>query len=93
MGTTVDGRADLYALGVVIYEMLAGKLPFVHEKMSEIQHMHLEVTPPRLPGPLGDVIWRCMQKRPEDRHASARELERALCRTLDYDTGPLRAVA
>jgi serine/threonine-protein kinase len=74
----LDGRADLYALGVVLFEMLSGKLPFTHEKMSEIQRMHLELAPPRLSGPIGDIVWRCMQKRPDDRFASARELERAL---------------
>src|SRR5262249_37367746 len=74
----LDGRADLYALGVVLFEMLSGKLPFTHEKMSELQRMHLELPPPRLSGPIGDIVWRCMQKCPDDRFASARELERAL---------------
>jgi serine/threonine-protein kinase len=87
----LDGRSDLYALGIVMYEMLVGRVPFLAPKSADIQRMHVEQKPPRLSGTLGEVIARCLEKRPQDRYASAADLEQALVRIIDDNAG--RAVA
>ncbi len=74
----LDGRADLYALGVVLYECVAGELPFRSEDPGELMHLHATRTPPSLaehhPGLLRQAIARLLAKDPDDRFASAREL-------------------
>jgi len=89
----LDGRADLYSLGIVMYEMLAGRVPFDSERPSEVARMHLEQPAPALEGALGEVVARCLMKSPGERYPSAAELERALRRIIDRGSGPLRAVA
>jgi hypothetical protein len=85
LGQTVDGRADLYSLGVMLYELTAGILPFADGDPLAIisQHLHATVVPPRahndriLPG-LDGLIVQLLSKRPEDRPASAAEVSQAL---------------
>jgi len=81
----VDARSDIYSLGVVMYEMLAGKPPFDGTNMPEIARMHLSASPPPLsavrtdlPEGLEKVVRRCLEKLPEDRFASMDELLGAL---------------
>lgn len=80
----VDGRADLYALGVMLYELTTGKLPFNAEDPLAVisQHLYAPVVPPRthqpdLPAALERLILRLLEKRPEDRPASADDVRRA----------------
>lgn len=89
LGQKVDGRADLYALGVLLYELTTGRLPFVADDPLAVvsQHVHAPVVPPRmlrpdLPRKLEDVILRLLQKNPADRFASARETATALADCL-----------
>src|SRR5215813_10592259 len=85
LGQSVDGRTDLYALGVLLYEQTTGRLPFSGgEPLAVVsQHVHAPVVPPRvlrpdLPRALEAVILRLLQKNPTDRFATARETAAAL---------------
>ncbi|MCY1022263.1 serine/threonine-protein kinase [Pyxidicoccus sp. MSG2] len=72
-GQTVDARTDLYALGVLLYQLLTGRLPFEGTSAVEVEEQHLHAPPPRLgervqaPPVLEAVVQRCLAKRPEDR--------------------------
>lgn len=83
----VDGRADLYAAGVLLYEMITGIKPFRHPDVEALLRMHLHAAPmpPRMAASghpaspaLERVILRALAKRPRDRYRSAREMRRAL---------------
>jgi tetratricopeptide (TPR) repeat protein len=85
LGGEVDGRADLYALGVMLYELTTGHLPFTADDPVAVisQHLHAPVVPPRahdegIPSALDALIVGLMSKQPEDRPASAREVLHAL---------------
>ncbi len=80
-GERCDSRTDLYALGVVFYEFLTGRLPFTGEDPTSIiyQHIHVAPTPPReiepgIPEDFQAVCLKCMQKNAEDRYPNAAEL-------------------
>ncbi len=84
-GQAVDHRADIFALGCVIYEMLSGKRAFQRETSAEAMTAVLREDPPDLatfgrpvPQGLDRLMRRCLEKRPEDRLQSARDLAIAL---------------
>jgi WD40 repeat protein len=82
-GEELDGRSDLYSLGVVMYQMLTGDLPFSADTTLALLHAHA-FEPPRsiaevrpglqLPDPISRLVMRCLEKRREDRPASAQAL-------------------
>lgn len=81
----LDGRADLYSLGCVLYEMLAGQPPFVGPSSDSVvrQHITAEVTSvrimrPQIPEGVDVILDRLLAKSPADRFSSAEELIRAL---------------
>jgi tetratricopeptide (TPR) repeat protein len=80
-GETVDARSDLFALGIIFYQLLTGELPYVGEtpmaamftrtqkKAAPVRDLN-----PDLPGFLGDVVGRCLEISPHKRYQSAREI-------------------
>jgi serine/threonine-protein kinase len=91
---TMDHRADIYALGVVAYEVLTGRNPFAGRSTQATMMAHMAETPPPLgtqrastPPALAQLITRCLAKSPADRPQRAQEI----VDTLDALTTPIRS--
>lgn len=89
VGGHVDGRSDIYSLGVIFYRLLGGELPFKCSSISELLQLQLTGTPPSLlairpetPPEIEALINRMMAKDPAERPQSASELSRLLDRIL-----------
>lgn len=85
MGYEPDRRSDIYALGIVLYELTTGRVPFEARSLTEAIRMHTQEPPPpprsvnpTLPVEVENVILRALAKRKEDRFATAREIADAL---------------
>ncbi len=84
-GREVDGRADIYALGLLLYEMLSGCRPFTGETAAELLAQRALGEPPdisttgiNVPAGVRSIIHRCLQAEPDDRYQSAAELAQDL---------------
>lgn len=80
-GRKLDGRSDLYALGVTLYKAATGELPFRSSDWFELARMHVEVPPPpprskrpELSRRFERIILKCLAKHPDDRYPSAADL-------------------
>src|SRR5688500_2153464 len=89
LGQTVDGRADLYALGVLLYELTTGRVPFKGDDPLAVvsQHVHASVVPPSvlrpdMPRGLEAIVLRLLAKDPEQRYSTATETLAALRTSL-----------
>ncbi|MFO0556230.1 MAG: serine/threonine-protein kinase [Polyangiaceae bacterium] len=91
-GHEIDGSTDQYALGVVMYEALSGRVPFDDDTHMGVMTKHVFAEPepiehvvvdPAALGPLGPIVMRCLEKRPEARFSTMVELSRALENAFD----------
>jgi tRNA A-37 threonylcarbamoyl transferase component Bud32 len=89
LGNTVDARTDIYAMGVIMYEVFAGELPFKGESFMGILTQHITTNPQpvqnvaakngrALPPGLAEIITRCMSKDPNQRFSTMDELVNSL---------------
>ena len=81
----IDGRSDLYSVGVVGYQMLSGTLPFDGRSFRELLMQHVSATPkplsdvaPSVPADLTDAVMRCLEKDPSKRFSDGRSLRAAV---------------
>jgi serine/threonine protein kinase/Tfp pilus assembly protein PilF len=83
-GAPIDRRADIYSLGIILYQLLTGEKPFDADSMPEMIKLHCEASPkllrefnPEIPSAIEDVVLKALAKKPTDRYQSATELARA----------------
>jgi serine/threonine-protein kinase len=102
MGRFVDGRADLYAVGIMLYECLSGVPPFDGPDGYAIGYKHVHEAPPQLlelapnvPAQLAAIAMRCLEKSPDARYQRGHDLADAIYAWLAQaglqDEPPVRA--
>jgi serine/threonine-protein kinase len=95
-GEVPDARTDLYAMGVLLFQLVTGQPPFQGATSHEVEEQHLHAPPPRVserapvPAALDAVILRCLQKRREDRYPDVAAMLEDLRRAVRGGQGPAR---
>lgn len=86
-GDPIDGRSDLYAVGVILFQLLTGRLPFEADSPTQVVMMHLSIPVPdprqvaperNIPAPLVDVVFKSLEKEADKRYQDALEFADAL---------------
>ncbi len=91
-GDPLDPRSDLYAVGVIMYQLLTGRLPFEADTPTQVVLMHLSKAPPnpnevaperRIPAPLVSTVLKALSKEANDRYSSADDFSAQLAHAMD----------